>query len=98
MVKNQTKCQESLFSIQISERSSACWQCRSLGVKALALLSAVSAQGRAAPADDQLQEIIVTAQKRSEKLQDVPISISVLEGQNLDQSTLNVADELRMVP
>lgn len=37
-----------------------------------------------------LEEIIVTAQKREERLQDVPISISVLSGVELDKS--NIAD------
>jgi len=37
-------------------------------------------------ADVEAGEIIVTAQKRTENLQDVPISISVLSGENLQQS------------
>jgi iron complex outermembrane recepter protein len=44
-------------------------------------------------------EVIVTAQKRSERLQDVPISISVLNGADLDKSTADgVLDALRGVP
>jgi iron complex outermembrane recepter protein len=47
----------------------------------------------------ELQEIVVTAQKRVERLQDVPISISVLDGARLDRSTdRGVADELNRVP
>lgn len=47
----------------------------------------------------ELQEIVVTAQKREERLQDVPISISVLDGARLDRSTdSGVADELNRVP
>jgi iron complex outermembrane receptor protein len=34
--------------------------------------------------DDRLSEIIVTAQKRSERLQDVPVSVSVLNPQDLE--------------
>ncbi len=50
-------------------------------------------------AQDQSGEIVVTAQKRSEKLQDVPISVSVLGGAQLDQSTVKgVEDALTAVP
>ena len=46
-----------------------------------------------------LQEVIVTAQKRAERLQDVPISISVLGAQDLDRSTLSgVTEALNLVP
>src|SRR5687767_1647963 len=46
-----------------------------------------------------LEEIIVTAQKREERLQDVPISISVLSGAELDQLTSDgVLEALERVP
>src|ERR1700676_1221029 len=49
--------------------------------------------------NSQLQEVIVTAQKRNERLQDVPISVSVLTGQDLDNSTLQgVSEALNAVP
>lgn len=49
--------------------------------------------------NDQLQEIVVTAQKREERLQDVPISVSVLAGPALDASTgESLFDELNRVP
>lgn len=49
--------------------------------------------------ESNLQEVVVTAQKRAERLQDVPISISVLSGVALDQSTTQgVLDELGRVP
>ena len=32
----------------------------------------------------QLEEVVVTAQKRAESLQDVPISVSVTSGEQLD--------------
>jgi len=61
--------------------------------------SSVTPQESAAAKSDQIQEIIVTAQKRSERLQDVPISISVLTGKDLDSSSLtSVTDELNLVP
>jgi len=46
-----------------------------------------------------LEEIVVTAQKREQRLQDVPISISVLTGDNLDKSSFTgVTDALSLVP
>jgi outer membrane receptor protein involved in Fe transport len=46
-----------------------------------------------------LQEIVVTAEKRGERLQDVPISITALTGSELDQSSVQgVSEALRHVP
>jgi iron complex outermembrane recepter protein len=48
---------------------------------------------------DQLEEIVVTAQKREQRLQDVPISLSVLSGRDLDRSTAQGVNEaLSRVP
>ena len=52
-----------------------------------------------ASSDAAIDEIVVTAQKREERLQDVPISISVLGGKELDSSTYQgVTDALNTVP
>lgn len=54
---------------------------------------------RAVEASPALSEVVVTAQKREERLQDVPISISVLSGEELDRSTVrSVTDALSRVP
>lgn len=46
-----------------------------------------------------LDEIVVTAQKRDERLKDVPISISVLSGKDLDGSgVVGVTEALSLVP
>jgi iron complex outermembrane recepter protein len=46
----------------------------------------------------EVEEVIVTAQKREERLQDVPISVDVLSGTNLENSgALGVADALMQV-
>src|SRR5690606_2693475 len=46
-----------------------------------------------------LEEIVVTAQKREEKLQEGPISISVMSGVELDRSTAQgVTEALTQVP
>jgi iron complex outermembrane receptor protein len=42
----------------------------------------------------QLVEVVVTAQRRSERLQDVPISAQVISGQTLDTRNLNSLDSL----
>ena len=45
------------------------------------------------------EEVIVTAQKRSESLQEVPIAISVMSGEDLDRSTVQgVSEALNSVP
>ena len=68
-----------------------------------ALLASVSgaalAQDQApapAPAasEEAYGDIIVTAQKRSERLQDVPVSVSAITGDALQQSRVTQADEL----
>jgi iron complex outermembrane recepter protein len=46
-----------------------------------------------------LEEIVVTAQKREERLKDVPVSISVLSGSDLDRSSVaGIRDALNRVP
>ncbi len=73
---------------------------------ALATLLASSAYAqsaaKAAPvpaADVTPGEIVVTAQKRSERLQDVPVAVSVVSGDTLTKlSTNNIEDSARLVP
>ena len=49
-----------------------------------ALAAAGSAAAQTAPADPaQLDEIVVTAERRSENLQDVPVSVGVVPGDQL---------------
>jgi outer membrane receptor protein involved in Fe transport len=46
-----------------------------------------------------LDEVVVTAQKREQRIQDVPISLSVIGGGDLDKSSIqSVSDALGMVP
>ena len=48
---------------------------------------------------DQLEEIIVTAQKRTERLQEVPLSVSSLNATTLlEQNKLSARDYLTQVP
>lgn len=76
---------------------------RTAGVSAAALLQAVCALPAIAadtPRDLQvLQEIIVTATKRAERLQDVPVAISAITAEDIQTRGLtNYADYLNSVP
>jgi outer membrane receptor protein involved in Fe transport len=69
------------------------------------LLASLPASAAGAAADSAttapagLEEIVVTAQKREERLQDVPISISVTSGAYLDKSSIqSVSDALGLIP
>jgi len=68
------------------------------------LLSSFSALAAGASADATaeapvIDEIVVTAQKREQRIQDVPISLSVMGGAELDKSSIqSVSDALGMVP
>ena len=42
-----------------------------------------------------LEEVIVTAQKRSESLQDVPISVSALSGDQMDRMHATTLESLQ---
>ena len=70
----------------------------------------VSASAQTAPADtaqapdaaqtdapDTSRDVVVTAQKRAERLQDVPISIAVTQGDTLRNLNLNAATDLQYV-
>src|SRR5579862_7476367 len=65
-----------------AKRASACLVAGSLflGSSLLAGVAALADETSSSPA---LEEIIVTAEKRSENLQDVPISVIALSGQQL---------------
>ncbi len=75
--------------------------CVSVSLVSLLAANAAMAKDKAAPPKDDtvLTDIIVTAQKRSERVQDVPISISAFEGQTLTQANITqVSDLTRLVP
>lgn len=53
----------------------------------------------AAPASAQLEEIVVTAQKRVESLQDVPLSVSAIGGATIEQNNMaQIEDFAILVP
>ncbi len=61
---------------------------------ALALATGVQAQGVAQAVADEGGEIVVTAQKRSESMQKVPISIAAISGEQLAQRQIRAAEDL----
>ena len=77
------------------------------GIGALLLLATQAARAEAdqppptstAGSADQLQEVVVTAQKRSELLLEVPISITAIDQATLDkQGVKDISDVARLVP
>ena len=56
-----------------------------------------SVAGATSTPEGTLEELVVTAQKREERLQNVPISISVLSGAALDKQSSGVAEALSQV-
>jgi iron complex outermembrane receptor protein len=65
----------------------------------LSSFPALAAAPSAAADAPVLDEIVVTAQKREQRIQDVPISLSVMGGADLDKSSIqSVSDALSMVP
>jgi iron complex outermembrane receptor protein len=72
-----------------------------LGLLATTMLTAVGAPALAAEAATatQLEEVVVTSQKRSENLQDVPISVVALGTQKLDQLQVSgLTDYVKFLP
>ena len=47
------------------------------------------------PAQQQLQEVVVTAQKRSENVQTVPISMTALTGKSLTEKSVTTLSDLQ---
>ena len=71
-----------------------------MATSTLALMAVPAfAQDVAAADDGEIGEIIVTAQKRSERLQDVPVAVSVVSGATLEaQGGVNIENAQYLVP
>lgn len=68
---------------------------RASGIAIAAVLMAPVAIAQAAPAEDSgLEEIVVTAQRREQSLQDVPMAISAVSGDTLRDAGANGIDAL----
>jgi iron complex outermembrane recepter protein len=68
----------------------------SVSVIAVAV-SAMPAAAQTAAADTGEGEIVVTAQKREQSLQDVPISVNVLTGDSLEANRISSVEELQQL-
>src|SRR5215217_3887660 len=73
---------------------------RTLGLLATSMLTAAAAPAFAqTAAGTALEEIVVTAQKRSENLQSVPISVQAIGEKKLEELQVNdFADYVRFLP
>jgi outer membrane receptor protein involved in Fe transport len=63
-------------------------------VGTLALVASVDVQAQTTPNSDQIQEITVTAQKRTETTKDIPVSISAISGNDLNERHIADFDDL----
>ena len=68
-----------------------------IALKALAVSASTLALMATAPAFAQVQEIIVTAQKVEENVQDVPIAIAAVSGERLEQAGVNSLENISVV-
>lgn len=67
--------------------------------KLTTLSAAVASALVTTPVQAQLEEVIVTATRRSESIQDIPLNISAVSGDQIDSQGLsNLADVMRWVP
>lgn len=69
------------------------------GVLCSLAMTPVLAQSQSEPTVNDLEEVIVTAQKRSERLQDVPVAISVLDAAKMsERGSVELRDYFAQVP
>ena len=59
--------------------------------------TSAASTGAATEPTGQLQEIVVTAQRRSERLQDVPVAVTALTADKLSDSGIRTSQDLAMV-
>lgn len=95
----------------LTKREGAAMNIRRFGVGILLLTATMTviggandahaSDGIAATPEDQgsraLEEIVVTAQRRAEKLQDVPLTVTAISGQNLEAAGVRSALDLQSV-
>ena len=65
-----------------------------LGVSTTALLAALPAFAQQAPASTTVGEVVVTAQRREQALQDVPIAVSAFSGEGLKEQRIDTGQDL----
>ncbi len=69
----------------------------SISAVAFITASALPAAAQTGPNDADQAEIIVTAQKREQSLQDVPVSVNVLSGEALETNRISSIEELQVL-
>jgi iron complex outermembrane recepter protein len=70
--------------------------CRSVGnVRPLSFAIAAISAGLSSPVTAQLEEVIVTAQKRAESVQDVPIAITAFDEESMKAKQINGFQDMR---
>ena len=67
------------------------------GMPAAAWAQEAQSPGSTQTADTRANDIVVTAQKREERLQEVPISIAVVSAKTLDTFSMNEATDLQYI-
>ena len=92
-----------MISLSFASRAGAAMRIgASLGILALGLVSGAAQAQDAAPAEEAASDagdIVVTAQKREQKLRDVGIAVSVLDGEDVQRMNItNATDVVRAVP
>jgi iron complex outermembrane receptor protein len=68
-----------------------------IALKALALSASTLAFATAAPAMAQVEEIVVTAQKVKENVQDVPIAVTAVSGERLEANLVRSLENISVV-
>jgi iron complex outermembrane receptor protein len=68
--------------------------CRPLLALVPGFLAALAALAAHAQAPEQIQEVVVTAQKRSENIQDVPIAVTAISSAQLEQKGISSVSQL----
>ncbi|WP_372799263.1 TonB-dependent receptor [Litorivivens sp.] len=63
----------------------------------LCLIAAAAASAKQPDSNERIDEIIVTAQKRSESVQDVPLSVSVLGGERISNAAIHSFEDVSQV-
>ncbi len=80
--------------LALSARNALCWL---LAVAAAPVVADEGPQPSATGGADSLAEVVVTAQKRSERLQDVPITVAALSEQDLSRAGVESTRDLPSV-
>jgi iron complex outermembrane receptor protein len=87
------------FTIKVAARNESIGACRRSIAGLLAMSATLSGSGWAAdtPSQPALTEIIVTAQKRQQNIQDVPVSVMAVSGQELQDAGVKDIKNLQVL-